>query len=245
MRIGVTCLFLLGCLLALVLNPGLLYAYRTPVGGYVVYHTQPLEPALAIRLQEATALLQASPLYPAGLHLNVCLNDGSIYPDLIRTLLGPAFAWGFGRNVVLGGQAQYRANCVSLYGSADVWNLTQLLAHEAVHCVQFAYFGFWHSNPAAGYPAWKWEGYPEYVARRAPGQLDLRANLRRLATTEADDWWIPFADGSGVIKPYYRYWTMMQFCMDVKKMPYENVLTDTTTNVVLEREMEAWARGLK
>ena len=237
LRLGVTCVFLLGSLVAIVLNPGVLYARRTLVAGYAVYHSQPLDLALTQRLTEATHLLKGSPLFDAKVRLNVCLNDGSKYPNLIRTLLGPAFGWGFDKNVVLGGEADYARNRLSLEGSADGWNLSQLLAHEAMHCHQVHHFGFWQSNPVKGYPAWKWEGYPEYVARRAPDQQDFNQNLRRLTATPAETWWMVFADGSGTIKPYYRYWMLMQYCRDVKKMTYEQVLADTTAESRLEQEM--------
>ena len=108
----------------------------------------------------------------------ICLNDGSNYPKLMQTIRGKAFAWGFYDKVVLQGTANYNYNYVELNGYK--WNLTQLLAHEMTHCLQFDKLGLWKSNPIANIPNWKWEGYAEYVSRQNADQKNVSKNIAHL-----------------------------------------------------------------
>ncbi|QLH47729.1 MAG: hypothetical protein HWD58_20245 [Bacteroidota bacterium] len=160
-----------GLLLIIVINPILTYANKTTHNNLTVFHNKTLDPTLLTKLDQATELLKASELYNPDLHLDICLNDGSKYPKLIRAIRGQAFAWGFYNKVVLQGNANYNENYVELNGYK--WNLTQLLAHEMTHCLQFDKLGFWKSKPIANIPNWKWEGYAEYVSRQNTDQKDL------------------------------------------------------------------------
>jgi hypothetical protein len=173
--------------------------------------------------------------------LDICLNDGSLYPLLMEKLRGQAFALGFYDKVVLMSNANYKDNFVELNGNK--WNFTQLIAHEETHCLQFHKFGFWNSNPIAGYPNWKWEAYPEYVSRRNADQLDLTKNIVRKITQEnldKDGWAISFSDSTIAPRNYYNAWLLIQYCLDIKKMTYENLLTDTTSEQTLTTQMMKW-----
>mgnify|MGYP000885799676 CR=1 FL=1 len=238
LRLTATILLIAGLLLLIVLNPILSYANKTVHGHFRIYHQQTLDTSLLNRLDEARLLLQASEFYDSSLALDICLNDGSRYPTLLRTLRGPAFAWGFYNKVVLQGQANSGKNFVELNGWR--WNLEQLLAHEMVHCLQYARLGFWKSNPVADIPNWKWEGYAEYIARRLPEQLDLARNLERLQRAKADAWSISFSDSTIAPRDYYEGWTLVQYCLDVKKLNYSQLLEDTTGEASVREEMMRW-----
>jgi len=94
-RLAVTGVFILGLLIIIVLNPILIYAHQTPAGSFTIYHNSTLNPLLPARLHSAQQLLQHSELYNPNLKLNVCLNDGSYYPTLMRQLRGPALHGAF------------------------------------------------------------------------------------------------------------------------------------------------------
>ena len=152
-RLTVTTLFIAGLLLIIILNPILTYANKTTHKNYTVFHNQTIDPTFLTKLDQATALLKANEFYNSKLQLDICLNDGSKYPKLIRMLRGQAFAWGFYDKVVLQGNANFKENYVELNGYK--WNLTQLLTHEVTHCLQFDKLGFWASKPIANIPNWK------------------------------------------------------------------------------------------
>lgn len=241
LRLTATGLLCLGFLVGIVLNPTLLYAYKTTVGNYSIYHNEPLDEDFISRLDDARGLVKVSELYDSNFKLDICLNDGSLYPTLMEKLRGQAFGWGFYDKVILMGNANYKDNFVELNGYK--WNLTQLLAHEETHCFQFHKFGLWKSNPIANHPNWKWEGYPEYVARRNADQLDLTRNIARKIEQEnldKDGWAISFSDSTITPRDYYNAWLLVQYCLDIKKMTYESLLKDTTSEQTTTTQMMNW-----
>lgn len=230
-----------GILVGLVLNPTLLYAKKTTYRNFTIYHNLPLDEHFTSRLDNAAELVKGSELYDENLTLDICLNDGSLYPRLMEALRGPAFGWGFYDKVVLMGTANYKDNSIELNGYK--WNLTQLMAHEVTHCLQFHWFGLWKSNPIANHPNWKWEGYPEYVARRNTDQLNLTQNLQRRLTQESPDnnaWAIHYSDSTIAPRHYDNARLMVQYCLDIKKMTYEALLKDTTHEQTITSQMLNW-----
>lgn len=241
LRLTVTTGLIVVLLLVIVLNPILTYANKTTHRSYAIFHHQPLHNSTFAHLDSVTQLVRRSEWFRDSLQIDVCFNDGSVYPDLMRTLRGPAFGWGFSNKVVLYGMADFASNTVELNGYK--WNLTQLMAHELTHCLQFDALGFWGSNPVANLPEWKWEGYAEYVSRQGADQTDLQQNIRRLVEAENEapgDWAIRFRDSTIAPRSYYRYWLMVQYWIDVKKRSYAHLLTDITPEAVLHQEMMTW-----
>jgi hypothetical protein len=241
LRLTATALLIAGLLLIIVLNPILTYANKTTHNNYTIFHNKALDPTLTIKLDQATDFLKASEFYNSKLQLDICLNDGSKYPKLIQALRGQAFAWGFYKKVVLQGTANYKNNYVELNGYK--WNLTQLLAHEMTHCLQFDKLGFWKSKPIANIPNWKWEGYAEYISRQNNDQKDLSNNIARLIATDKNNWGINFADSTIAPREYFDYWTLVQYCMDIKKMNYKQILADTTSEQTVRQQMVSWYNG--
>ena len=243
LRIGASTCFILSILIIIILNPIFSYSYTTNYDNYTIYHNKQIDKQLIIYADSAALLLKKSELYDAGLKLDICMNDGSVYPSLLRCVRGQAYGWGFYNKVVLMGDANYKNNYAALNGYR--WNLTQLLTHEMTHCYQFRRFGLLHSNPVAGIPNWKWEGYPEYVARQNADQKDLAENIARLAKTEREDnnGWIQFGDSTGAVIPYYKSWLLMQYCMDIKHMTYGEVLKDKAKEEEVTVQMMEWYRA--
>ena len=225
-RLTVTGLFIAGLLLVIILNPILTYANKTTHNSFTIFHNKPLDPTLTTKLAQASDLLKASEFYNTKLQLDICLNDGSNYPKLMQAIQGTA---------------NFNDNYVELNGYK--WNLTQLLAHEMTHCLQFDKLGLWKSKPLANIPNWKWEGYAEYISRQNTDQKDLSKNITRFLATDKNNWEITFADSTIAPREYYDYWTLVQYCMDIKKMTYKQVLTDTTSEQTVRQEMKSWFSG--
>ncbi|RZJ90102.1 MAG: hypothetical protein EOO60_09320 [Hymenobacter sp.] len=231
-------------LFALLLNPGVLYAHQTTTRQYTIYHNQPLDPVLVQRVAQARHLDQASEMFAKNLRLEICLNDGSWYPRLVQTVWSPAFAWSFHNKVVLNGEVNAIANRLTF--RTYTLNLTALLAHEMTHCYQFHHQGLWRSNPLARYPAWKWEGYAEYIARH-PGSLQaLRENLSCLQQAEQAEptrWDLRLADSSSTSREYFTYFVLTEYCLDVKHLTFQQLLQDTTSQEVTRQQLLAWAQS--
>ncbi len=237
-RLTVTGLLIAGLLLVIVLNPFLTYANKTTHNNFTVYHNQQIDNLILGQLDQAQKIIKQSEFYNSNLQLDICLNDGSNYTKLVETIGGRAFARGFYDKVVLFGSTDYKNNFVELNGYK--WNLTQLLAHEMTHCLQFDKLGLWKSKPLANIPKWKWEGYAEYVSRQSNDQKDLSKNIARLIETDKNNWEVKFSDSTISSREYYDYWTLVQYCMDIKQMSYEKLLTDTTSEQNIRQEMMKW-----
>jgi hypothetical protein len=237
---------LLLSLVALLFHPGVLYAHQTTTRQLTIYHNQPLDPVLLQRLEQARQLVQPSEIFDKTLRLEVCLNDGSWYPRLVQAVWSPAFAWGFYNKVVLNGEADAPANRLTF--RAYAWNLTSLVAHEMTHCYQFHRLGWWHSNPLARYPTWKWEGYAEYAARRPQGPQSLRQQLARLQCaeqTEPDRWDLQLADGSRTSREYFTYLVLTHYCLEVKHLTFQQLLRDTTSAHTTRQQVLRWGQSEK
>lgn len=237
-RLTATGLIIAGLLLIIILNPILTYANKTTHKIFSIYHNKTIDPLLISTLDQATLLLETSEFYNNNLKLDICLNDGSTYPTIIKTIRGRAFAWGFYDKVVMQGTMNCKNNFVELNGYK--WNLIQLLAHEMTHFLQFDKLGFWKSKPIAILPNWKWEGYAEYVSRQNTNQKNLIKDLNRLEQTDKNSWEVTFEDSTIAPREYYSYWTLVKYCLDVKKMSYQQLLTDTTSEQSFKQEMMKW-----
>jgi hypothetical protein len=243
LRLIVTGLLIAGLLFAIILNPILTYANKTIHNNFNIYHNTQLDPFIILYLDDATDLLKKSEFYNERLKLDICLNDGSKYPNMIKAIRGRAFAWGFYNKVVLQGTMNCKENFIELNGYK--WNLIELLTHEMVHCIQFDKLGFWKSKPFANIDNWKWEGYAEYIARQKQNQKTLLQNIEKLNHADKNNWEIILDDGTITAREYVEYWIMVQYCMDIKGMSYQQLLKDSSNEWTIRQEMNAWYESKK
>jgi hypothetical protein len=117
-----------------------------------------------------------------------------------------------------------------------------MLAHAQVHCLQFNKYGLWHSNPIAKHPAWKWEGYPEYIARQSFGEENFKENIEILINKKQanNNGWLTLPDNTENLISYYEYRLLIQFCIEVKQMSFAQILTDTTHEETVRQQMLTW-----
>ena len=92
----------------------------------------------------------------------------------------------------------------------------------------------------ASIPNWKWEGYAEYISRNGIDQKDLSKNIQRLQQTPDTSWAVKFSNQTIAPKNYYEFWNLVQYCMDIKKMNYREILLDTASEANLKKEMMQW-----
>lgn len=224
------------------LNPGILYANKTEIGNYTVYHDEALHPDFELRLSNAAELVSASEIYDQDFKIKFCLNDGSYYPLFVEKIRGRAFGWG-GHNIAVfsGEKTDFAENYVQI--GRYKWNLERLFAHELMHCYQTNYFGLFNSNPIADYPTWKWEGFAEYISREGEEQQDLVKNIKRYKKSvleNEDAWEVEFPDSTIAPRNYYEFWILVQYCLDVKEMNYPQLLETALDRDSLFAEMERW-----
>ena len=120
LRLTAIGLFSAELLLIIILNPILTYTNKTTHKNFSIYHNQTIDPILISLLDQATVLLETSEFYNNNLKLDICLNEGSTYPTIIKTLRGRAFAWSFYDKVVLQRTMNCKVNFIELNGYK--WN---------------------------------------------------------------------------------------------------------------------------
>ena len=241
LRLAATSLISVFTIVAAVFNPGVLYANKTTIGNYTIRHHQDLDSAFGERLSAIDKMVKASAIYDPNFEIEICLNDGSLYPEMMRKLRGIAFGWGFSNKAVLYGKADFKKNRVHLNGYD--WNLEQLFVHEITHCMQHNHFGWLNSNPLAGHPEWKWEGYAEYASRKGQHQSSLTENIERVALARQEKpeaWGILFEDSTIAPRVYYDHWLLMQYALNIKNMSYDEVITSELSEKALREEMQDW-----
>lgn len=226
------CIFLFAMLL---LNPGVLYAERTDMGQVSVFHNEVLEAEFSDVLDAALAIVKESELYDPEYALDVCMNDGSWYPNLPRMVFGEAFAYGMMNKVVFYCQTDFGANRARINGRD--WNLTQLMAHEMVHCYQYKHYGL----KTLTMENWKKEGYAEYISRKdecLPGLGEMVS--AHAANLKSDDpHWMDLADGTGCPTTYYADWMLVRYLVEEKGLDFAGILGDESPRERVELELEA------
>lgn len=227
----------------IILNPRWLYARATPHGAFLIYSNAPPDPRLLRDLDSVDRIIRGSELYDPNLKIGLCLNEASLYTRLIAATFPPGFAWAPADNVVLNGTMDVPRNSVTL--NAYAFNLIQLLAHEATHCLRYNRLGMIATGPFSSIPTWKNEGYCEYVGRGGGTDEDLARDVAHLIRREstANDGWISFPDSTGTTIPYYRSRLLVQYALNVKRMTYAQLLDDTTSEETLLGEMMRWYRA--
>ena len=243
-RLIVTGLFLIGLLVLFMLNPIILYANKTVLGNYSIYHNKPLGKAFQRRLEQSNEIIKSSELYDSNLNIDICLKDGSKYPKLIETVLGRDILLSFYNKIVFCSDIiNYENNYIQV--DKHKWNLTQMLAHVETHCLEFNKYGLWQSNPIGRHPNWKWEGYPEYISRQNYGKQTLQKDIETLLQVEQinnSNGWMMLPDSTETLITYYKYKLLIQFCIEIKKMSFVQILKDTSREESVRQQMINWFR---
>ncbi|MES1216885.1 MAG: hypothetical protein ABUT20_15320, partial [Bacteroidota bacterium] len=196
-------------------------------------------------IDHAIALIKHSELYDSSFHFDIFINDGSSFPGVLKKVFGDAFAWGYYNNVVLAGSNDDSLQFMQLYGRQR--QLSRTIAHEMMHCLEAKRFGLFGSRPLKNIPYWKWEGYPEYIGYRSSLYDEHLILLKNLATLDSlkNETYAPVEvdtdEGKSIAGlDYFRWWLMIKYCIDVKKMSFVEIMKDEVQYDNILAEMMDW-----
>jgi len=235
--------------LSLVFSPGMLYGNATQVDFVRIYHDQALEEQTEQVVKDAIEILKKSDLYHADIAINLCLNDGSIYPKLMGNIVGgTAFALS-NITTINHSRAKFNENVAEFQWEINKnelrqFNLTKLIAHEFTHNLQYDAYAGWVVKNAFGRINWKLEGHAEYVAReyKKDGLLKEKIDFL-LAETKRPHTGIPvfkLEDGTIQNFDYYKYAVVVQYLLEVEKLEIKEVLDDGRTLDQVYKKMIDW-----
>jgi hypothetical protein len=250
-KIILSCLSVLGLSfvvwLVLLMNPSLSYAHQTQFGPVTVYHQQDLPAETAGMLDQSIHLIRESELYDEDIRIDLCLNDGSFYPELWPYKGLTAYSF-MNKTVIYRSEPDFAHNYTEWSWAVNHyerrrWKLTELLAHEFIHVLQYQQ----EKLHTLKYDHWKIEGYAEYVSRKERGPL--LPLVRQLAEEQNKQHngipWITFADGTGTSLMYLERWLVVGYLMEEKGMSYRQILDSTLSFDDIRSKMLAWAQALE
>ena len=238
----------------IILFPQNLFAYKIKYKEFTVCSNDKIDDNIKILLDNAMNLVQKSELYDSSNNYNIILCHNTFYNRIDDKLLGigPAARATFNRNVVIKVRIDPKRNLAfATFRKECEVDLTYLLAHEMIHCLQVKKYGIMKFNPFRHPEFWKLEGYPEYISRkpellhkdyRLINEIERYVELENKAT----DIWI-VADESGCEAPdyYYKGRLMMEYLMDIKHLSYDEILKDTVSESAIFKEMIKWKDSIK
>ncbi len=243
LRVTIVGLIAFIALVVFIFNPEIVYAKQHSIAGWQVLSEQSLDlDAWEAEILKAQNLIKQSEIYDPSYSFRVCLNDQKYYPKVVNRLLGNGFAHGFGDLIVLHTEDDAEAGCAHLNGYD--WELSRLLAHEAVHGLQYHRLGLFKSNPIANIPNWKWEGYAEYIARadNSLGDFQSCARTARQLLASKNQFWVAFENGSGMPSHLFQDYVKVRFCLEVEKQSWIALLADARSEAEIGKVIDLYVQ---
>jgi hypothetical protein len=220
-RGSVTLVFCIGLLISFVFNPSLLYSKETTYKNFTIYHEKALDCKLIMLIEKSFEQLKTQELYDNDIQLEICLHDGSLYPQLIERLMGPDVIRSFAnKSVVQADMSEIENDRLSVSEWGESFKASQWFTHSFAHCLQFRRYGFFGSNPLARHEEWKWEGYAEYASGSS---YDLNSWLKTY-NEAGDASWIEMPDGFKTTRHHLKFLVMIKYCIEIKGMTYDQIL---------------------
>src|SRR4026209_476685 len=143
-----TLLIIISAFVTVILFPQLLFANNMKYKNFNVCSNEKINHDIKITLDNAMDLVQKSELYDSSYKYNIILCHNSFYNKIDDILgIGPA-ARGRPNNVIVKVRIDPTNNLAfATFPKACEVNLTYLLAHEMIHCLQINKYGIIKFNP--------------------------------------------------------------------------------------------------
>ncbi|MDW3646844.1 MAG: hypothetical protein R8P61_07275 [Bacteroidia bacterium] len=231
-------LLFLGVFVISLLSPSLFYSHAQAYGQIRILHNQALEEGWENQIDTALQAIESSVLYDPNFQIELCLQDGSSYPQFVELVFGEAFAFGFASKAVLNMPVQPESGYIEKNGKRR--DLAELLAHEFIHNFQYQKYGFATLN----FPFWKLEGYAEYMMRMEKDDLDLRYAISHLLKYEEKGSynydWVEWENEIGTPHIYLKSNIMVQYLMEIEGLTYDEIVKDQRSTEAVFEEVLAW-----
>lgn len=238
--------------LVLLFNPSISYANSTNFDHVTVYHNQPLDPAAKTVIDNAIEIISKSKLFHEDIHLELCLNDDKVYPNLNPQYGNPLAFAQFNKVVMKQCDLDWTNNRATSQWAENnfeyrEFNLTRLVAHEFTHNLQNDHdLGYIIRSTKGIHLNWKLEGHAEYVSKGWANDGLLKSKIKIYLEEEPKERVgfpvFDLEDGTKQIMWYYKNALMVQYLMDIKKMDYNQVCEYKADYDQLFEEVLAWAK---
>ena len=129
--------------------------------------------------------------------------------------------------------------------------MTELIAHEMTHCLQYEKYGILKFNPFKHPELWKIEGYPEYISKQTELSrkgYSFTSDIARYVTLEskATGIWISSQEGGCEVPNYYYQGKLMtEYLIDIRHLSYDQILKDTASENTVYQDMIQWKDSIQ
>lgn len=225
-----TVFIIISALVLMIIFPQLLFANKMKYKNFTVCSNDQISEDLKTVLDNATILVEKSELYDSNYRFNIILCHNTFYNKIDDLLgVGPA-ARARLHNAIIKVRIDPKKNLAfATFPNACELDLTYLIAHEMIHCLQGKKYGVLKFNPLRHPAFWKLEGYPEYVAKKtqlSDKDYSLTGEIERYVKS-TNKWSLPAKDGCEFPDYYFKGRLMIEYLMDVKHWSYDQILKDT------------------
>jgi hypothetical protein len=235
-------------LATIIFFPEPLFANKFERGQFKVYSNNAINKDIKIILDNSLALVKRSELYDPTYTYDIFLSYNSFFNKIDDRFMGYGpTARATDNNVIIKVDIDLKRNLAfpTFYQHCEA-DLTNLIAHEMIHCLQENKYGKLKFNPFRHPEYWKLEGYPEYISRQAKlsnKDYDLIKQIDRYIDLESkltDIWMAVDEGGCKAPKYYYKSRLMTEYLMDIKHFTYDKILNDTISENIIYAEMIKW-----
>jgi hypothetical protein len=194
----------------IILFPQPLFANKMSYKKFTVCSNEIIDQHIKTVLDHALTLVQKSELYDSNYKYNIILCNNSFYNKIDDKLLGGGrTARATFNNVVIKVRIDPETNLAfPAFHKPCEENLTEVIAHEMIHCLQAHRYGIVKFNPFSHPEFWKLEGYPEYISKQeelSGRDYSLTSDINRYLNlrSEAGDIWVLSDEGGCEVPDYY------------------------------------------
>lgn len=240
-------------LVTIIFFPEPLFANNFKHGQFNVYSNDKIDNDIKVILNNAVNLIKSSELYDKTYTFDIFLSYNSFFNKFDDRVLGHGpSARATDNNIIIKVAVDIKRNLFfpTFYQKCE-GNLTILLAHEMIHCLQENKYGKLKFNPFRHPELWKLEGYPEYISRRTKllsSDYSLVNEIERYIDLESKstDFWMAIEEsGCKAPKDYYKSRLLTEYLMDFKHFSYDKILADTILEDSIYVEMINWKDSIK
>jgi hypothetical protein len=199
--------------LLLLAFPQPLFAHTLAYGNFTVYARAPIDSRMTAVLDGVESRLRTAGIESRAVRPRIFLTGSSRFYRAIRLGVGQnSFGNGFGalptRNVFINRHDAAQDRVFREAASHSSRGLTGVIAHEVTHLAVRQRVGYWRNLRL---PAWKTEGYAEYVAGEST--LPFETGLRL--------WQASPRDGTGY--QYFRYFQIVKHLLERKQVSVDDL----------------------
>jgi hypothetical protein len=235
-------------LLTIIFFPEPLFANKIEHVQFNVYSNDKIDKSIEVILDNSLTLVKKSELYDPTCKYDVFFSYNSLFNKVDDAFLGIGpTARATDNNIIVKTAIDSKRNLAfpTFYQNCEA-DLTYIIAHEMIHCLQANKYGKLKFNPFRHPEYWKLEGYPEYISRQkklSVRNYDLIKEINRYIDldSKSTDFWMAIDEG-GCKAPryYYKSRLMMEYLIDIKHFSYDRILNDTTSEDKIYEAMIKW-----